>query len=55
MALYTVYYITVNYSTCFGQYLHPSSGAQITLITASGIGQTISATFRYRGGVGTPR
>jgi len=30
-----------------------SSGAHITAITASGTGQTVSATFRYRGEVGT--
>ena len=53
MRLYTVYYISVNCSTCFGWYLHPSSGAQITVITASGTCQTVSATCRYRGGVGT--
>jgi len=27
--------------------LHPSSGAHITVITASDTGQTVSATFRY--------
>jgi hypothetical protein len=32
---------------------HPSSGAHITVITASGTGQTVSATFRYREEVGT--
>ena len=36
MRLYTVYYISVNCSTCFGWYLHPTSGAHITVITASG-------------------
>jgi len=30
MRLYTVYYISVNCPTCFGWYLHPSSGAHIT-------------------------
>jgi len=33
--------------------LHPSPGAHITVITASGTGQTFSATFRYGGEVGT--
>jgi hypothetical protein len=32
--LYTVYYISVNCSTCFGWWFHPSSGAHITAITA---------------------
>jgi hypothetical protein len=32
---------------------HPSSGAHITVITASGTGQTVSATFRYCNEVGT--
>jgi len=36
----------------FGCLLHPSSGAHITVITAYGTGQTISAPFRYRGEVG---
>ena len=54
MRLYTVYYISVNYSTYFGWYLHPSSGAHITVITASGNGLTVSATFRYRGVVPSP-
>ena len=53
MRLYTVYYISVNCSTCFGWYLHLSSGAHITVITASGTGQTVSTIFRYCGGVGT--
>jgi len=33
---YSVYYISVGSSTCFGC-CHPSSGARITVITASGI------------------
>jgi hypothetical protein len=37
----------------FGCLFHPSSGAYITVITASGTGQTISAPFRYLGEVGT--
>ena len=40
-------------STCFGWQLHPSSGAHITIITESGTGQTVSATFHYGGEVPT--
>jgi hypothetical protein len=29
MRLYTVYYISVNWCTCFGWWFHPSSGAHI--------------------------
>jgi hypothetical protein len=36
-----------NCSTCFRWYFHPSSGAQTTLSTASGICQTVTATCRY--------
>jgi len=53
MRLHTVHYISVNCSTCFGWWLHPSSGVHITVITASGTGQTVSATFRCCGVVGT--
>jgi len=53
MRLYIVHYISVNCSTCFEWLLHPSSRAHITVITASGTGQTVSATFRYRGEIGT--
>ena len=35
-ATYSVYYISVGSSTCFGCW-HPSSGARTTVITASGI------------------
>jgi len=52
MRLYTVYYISVYCSTCLGWLLQPSSGAHITVITAFGTGQTVSATFRYLGEVG---
>ena len=38
-ATYSVYYISVGNSTCFGCW-HPSSGARTTVITASGTGQT---------------
>jgi len=33
--------LSVNCSTCFGWYIHPSSGAQITVTTASGTGQPL--------------
>ena len=53
MQRYTVYevFISGNCSTCFGWYLNPSSGAHVTVITASGTGQTVLATFCYCGGV----
>ena len=46
-------FISGNYSTCYGWYLHPSSGAHTTVFTAYGICHTVTATCRYRGGVGT--
>ena len=46
-------FISGNCSTCFGWYLHPSSGAHTTVFTASGICQTVTAICRYRGRVGT--
>jgi hypothetical protein len=36
-------------STCFGWWFHPPSGAHITVNTASGTGQTVSASFHCRG------
>jgi hypothetical protein len=36
-----------NCSTCFRWYLHPSSGAQTTVSTASVICHTVTATCRY--------
>jgi hypothetical protein len=36
-----------------GWYYYPSSGAQTTVSTASGICHTVTATCRYRGRVGT--
>jgi hypothetical protein len=42
-----------NCSTCFGWYLHPSSGAQTAVSTASGICHTVIAICRYGGRVGT--
>jgi hypothetical protein len=45
--------ITGNCSICFGWYFHSSSGAHITVSTASGICHTVTAVYRYRGRVGT--
>jgi len=49
----TQFIIYGNCSTCFGWYLHPSSGEHTTVSTASGICHTVTATWRYRGRVGT--
>ena len=51
----TIYslFISANCSTCFGWYLHPSSGAHITVSTVSGITETISATCCERDWMGT--
>jgi len=46
-------FISENCSTCFEWYLHPSSGAQTTVSTASGICHTVIAICRYRGRFGT--
>ena len=46
-------FISGNCSTCFGWYLHLSSGAHTTVSTASGICHTVTAICRYRGRVGT--
>jgi hypothetical protein len=53
MQHYTVYLFLENCSTCFGWYLHPSSGAHTSAFTACGTCQTVTATCRYRGRVGT--
>jgi hypothetical protein len=45
--LYTQFILCGNCSTCFGWYLHPSSGVQTTVSTASGICLTVTATCRY--------
>jgi hypothetical protein len=42
-----LYILSGNCSTCFGWYFHPSSGAQTTASTASGICQTVTAIWRY--------
>jgi hypothetical protein len=44
-----------NCSTCFGLYHHPSSEAQTTVTTVSGICHTVTAICRYRERVGTCR
>jgi len=46
-------FISENCSTCFGLYLHPSSGAQTTVPTASVIFHTVTAFCCYGGRVGT--
>ena len=38
---YTQFILSVNCSTCFGWSLHPSSGSQITVSTASGTSQLL--------------
>ena len=43
-----------NRSTCFGWYLHPSSGAHTTVSTAYGTCHTVTTTCHYHGRVGTP-
>jgi len=49
----TQFILSGNCSTCFGWYVHLSSGAHTTVSTASGICHTVIAICRYRGGVGT--
>ena len=53
--LATIYclFISANCSTCFGWYLHPSSGAHITVSTVSGIIETVTATYPERDWLGT--
>jgi len=41
-------FISGNFCTCFGWYLHPSSGAHTTVSTASGICHTVTAISRCR-------
>ena len=48
-----ILFISWNRSTCFGWYLHPSSGAHTVVSTASGSYQSVTATCPYRGRVGT--
>ena len=40
-------FISGNCSTCFGWYLHPSSGAHTTVSTSSGICHTFTPTYHY--------
>jgi len=40
-ATYTQFILSVNCSTCFKWFLHPSSGAQISVSTASGTSQPL--------------
>ena len=44
----TQFILSGNCSTYFGWYHHPSSGAQTTISTASGICHTVTATYPYR-------
>ena len=44
----TQFILSGNCSTCYGWYLHPSSGAHKTVSTASCICQTVTATCRWR-------
>jgi len=52
MQRYTIYLFPESTLHVSGWYLHPSSGAHTTVSTASSIRQTITATCRFRGGVG---
>jgi len=51
----TIYslFISVNRSICLGWYLHPTSGAHVTVSTASGVSKTVTATCRERDWMGT--
>jgi len=46
-------FISVNRFTCFGWYLHASSGAHVTVSTAYGISKTVTATCHERDWTGT--
>jgi len=46
-------FISVNRSTCFGWYFHPSSGAHVNVSTAPGISKTVNANCRERDWTGT--
>jgi len=43
----TQFILSGNCSTCFGSYHHPSSGAQTTVSTASGICQTVMDRVKF--------
>jgi hypothetical protein len=49
----TQFILSGNWSTCFGWYFHPSSGAHTTVSTASLICHAVTAICRYRERVGT--
>jgi len=49
----TQFILSGNCSTCLGWYHHPSSRAQTTVPTTSGICHTVTVICRYRGRVGT--
>ena len=51
-AMYSLF-ISANCSTCFGWYTHPSSGAHVTVSTASVISKTVTTTCRERDWSGT--
>jgi len=53
----TIYslFISANCCTCFGWYLHPSSGGHITVSTVSGIAETVIVTCRERDWTGSHR
>jgi len=53
MQHYTVYFYLENTLHVSGGTITPSSGAQTTVSTASGIWHTVIAICRYRGRVGT--
>jgi len=50
---FTQFILSGHCSTCFGWYLHPSSGAQKTVSVAFGISHAVTLIYRYRGRVGT--
>ena len=50
---FTQFILSGNCSTCFGWYLHPSSGVQTTVSTASGISRTVTVICHYHRRVGT--
>ena len=43
---YIQFFIPLTRTACFGWYLHPSSGAHVTVSTASGISKTVTAACR---------
>jgi hypothetical protein len=45
-AQFTEFILSDNYSTFFGRYYHPSSGAQTTVTTASGNRYTVIDRFK---------